>query len=163
MPIFAADHPAWDLLRGYVANHGGDQEIEQEIPDGQRSPISLLVAFELRRRRLSFQKAAAILVRAAPDGEEPLSSAGIYHLVTTEHYQGSTRALTNLARAFHWDIAWLRRINGEDLDAGQSLARNLAQDIAASAELSELLTIARSLSHERKLAVLAFARHLATA
>ena len=88
MPKFAATHPAWQLLRQYVATHGGDAELEQEIPSETRAPISLLVAFELRRRRLSYQKAAALLVRTAPPGEEPIAGAGIYHLVTTAQYQG---------------------------------------------------------------------------
>lgn len=163
MPKLDAGHPAWAMVRAYVQGYGGDHEVEAAIPHPSKAPLSLLVGYELKRRRLSYQKAANLILRATPPTEDPIQAAGLYHLVAeAEGYTATPKALSSLARGFEWDLDWLRAINGEDLGTGAAgEARTLAQDIAASPELAALVRVARQLTADRLIAVTAFAEHLA--
>lgn len=162
MPKLEGSHPAWAMVRSYIREYGGDPEIEGSIPHPTKAPLSILVAFELKRRRLSYQRAANLMIRAMPN-EDPIQAAGLYHLTSeAAGYTATPKALSSLARGFDWDLDWLRAINGEDLGVGPAgEARSLAQDIAASPELAALVRVARQLTPERLVAVQAFAEHLA--
>lgn len=167
MPKLPPDHPAWELVRSYVEEYGGGTDYGSEtldtIPNSVKSPLSILVRFELRRLKLSYNSAGAKILRASAESHKPITSAGLYYLVAeAEGYTAHAATLEDLARGFEWDLDWLRQINGEDLAAGvESEARTIAMDLAANGELARLLKIARSLSPERLLAVRTFAEQLA--
>jgi len=163
-------HPAWDMVRAYITRYDGADVADSRIETGlslPKSPLSVLVLYEIQRRKLSYQRAANLLIRATPtdEAEEPIQAAGLYHIaMTAVYYTASPNALSGLSRGFGWSLDWLRMINGERLTLAnddESLARQLAQDLIASPHLADLLRAARQLTPERILAVIAFAEQLA--
>jgi hypothetical protein len=114
---------AWDLVLDYMAEHMEEIPTQkrqkfQSLNQDEIAPLGALVDFELARRHLSYTQAAVHIGRSLPPhltDQPSLAPTTLFYLKKKERasWRAQPESLEQLAHGFGWNMAWLRKVNGE--------------------------------------------------